>query len=149
MRAVNRAIEIAAEAHSGQQDRTGMPSIAHPMRVMAGFLLAGHEQLAVIAALHDVIKSADWTFGRLADEGYSVRTVEAIASLTRAEEEDYLAYVERAAANPLARLVMEADVRDQSDETRLSKLPQAAQTRLRREYGEAMDLIVGAPPAKA
>jgi hypothetical protein len=77
-----------------------------------------------------------------------VKTVEAIASLMRAEEEEYLAYVERATANPLARLVMEADVRDQSDEVRLSKLPQTAQARLRREYGEALDLIAGAPLAK-
>jgi hypothetical protein len=43
---------------------------------------------------------------------------------------------------------MEADVRDQSDEVRLSKLPQTAQARLRREYGEALDLIAGAPLAK-
>lgn len=145
MGTLERAIEIAAEAHAGQLDKTGAPYIAHPMRIMARFLREKHETYAIIAALHDVIEDSDWTLNGLLDEGFSTEIVEAVGVLTRNKREPYLTYVERAAKHPLARWVKQADLMDNINEDRLEKLPEPDRSRLRKKYSEALYLISVTP----
>jgi len=99
---LDRAIEIAAKAHAGQADKVGEPYIAHPMRLMARFLAAGEQQLAIVAALHDVVEDSEWSLEQLAEEGFSLEIVSAVDALTRRDGEEYLAYVRRAAIDRLA-----------------------------------------------
>lgn len=145
MGTVDRAIEIAAQAHAGQTDKLGRPYIAHPMRMMARFLREGHERYAIIAALHDVIEDSDWTLDGLRAEGFADDIVEAVGALTRSRREAYLAYVERAAKHPLARWVKQADLIDNINEDRLSALPEPDRSRLRKKYSEALYLISATP----
>lgn len=145
MSTLERAIEIAIEAHAGQIDKTGAPYIAHPMRIMARFLREKHETYAIIAALHDVIEDSDWKLDDLRAEGFVEEIVEAVATLTRGHREPYLAYVERAAKHPLARWVKQADLMDNIDEGRLAKLPEPDRSRLRKKYSEALYLISVTP----
>lgn len=145
MSTLERAIEIAAEAHAGQLDKTGTPYIAHPMRIMARFLREGHEKYAIIAALHDVVEDSDWTLERLRSEGFSDEIVDAVGALTHSKRDAYLAYVERAAKHPLARWVKQADLMDNINEDRLGKLPEPDRSRLRKKYSEALQLISSTP----
>ncbi len=145
MGTLERAIEIAAQAHAGQLDKTGAPYIAHPMRIMARFLREKHETYAIVAALHDVVEDSKWTLNGLLDEGFSTEVVEAVGVLTRNERESYLAYVERAAKHPLARWVKQADLMDNINEDRLEKLPEPDRSRLRKKYSEALYLISMTP----
>ena len=60
---LERAIQIAVEAHAGQIDKANEPYILHPLRVM--FDVEG-EVASIVAVLHDVVKDCDgWTFDRL------------------------------------------------------------------------------------
>ena len=145
MGTLERAIEIAAEAHAGQLDKTGAPYIAHPMRIMARFLRDKHETYAIIAALHDVVEDSDWTLDDLRSEGFAEDIVEAVGVLTRSKRDTYLAYVERAAKHPLARWVKQADLMDNINEDRLEKLPEPDRSRLRKKYSEALYLISATP----
>jgi (p)ppGpp synthase/HD superfamily hydrolase len=145
MATLDRAIEIAALAHAGQSDKAGSPYIAHPMRLMVRFVREGNEKCAIIAALHDVVEDSDWTLEGLGAEGFTDEIVEAVGALTRGEDEEYLAYVARAAKHPLGRWVKQADLMDNLNEDRLEKAPEADRSRLRRKYAEALQLLSKTP----
>jgi (p)ppGpp synthase/HD superfamily hydrolase len=53
---LNKAIEIASKAHTGQTDKSGNPYILHPLRVMMNFCADNDEVAQSCAALHDVIE---------------------------------------------------------------------------------------------
>ena len=56
MSMLDRAIEIAVQAHSGQLDKGGAPYILHPLRVM---LRMATEEERIVAVLHDVVEDSD------------------------------------------------------------------------------------------
>jgi len=107
---LQRAIQIAAEAHKGQQDKLGNPYFDHCRRVAD--LVVGHEE-RIIAFLHDVPeKGSGWTLDRLKQEGFSPSVIAAVDALTKRVGEADDAFVRRAASNPLARPVKLADLED-------------------------------------
>ena len=118
MTSLARAIEIAVEAHSGQTDKAGAPYSLHPLRVMLA--LEGEED-RIVGVLHDVIEDCpDWTPERLRDEGFSPAVLTALAHVTKlSEDEDYPAFIARAAQNPIALRVKRADLLDNLDVRRL------------------------------
>jgi len=126
-----RAIEIAVQAHAGQTDKAGAPYILHPLRVM--FAVEG-EEARIVAVLHDVIEDCpDWTMDRLRDEGFSRNVLQAMEFVTKLPQDaDYSAFVARAAGHPVARLVKRADLLDNLDITRLSRITPEDTARLNR-----------------
>ena len=69
---LERAIEIATEAHRGQLDKAGNDYIGHPLRVMA----MGHTaEEKIVGVLHDVVEDSAWTFEQLAAEGFSAEII--------------------------------------------------------------------------
>lgn len=120
MSTLERAISIAAEAHAGQVDKAGAPYIFHPLRVMLSLTT---EEERIVGVLHDVIEDcAGWSLERLADEGFSEDVLEALASVTKQphEEDDYNAFILRAATNPIGRRVKLADLEDNMDLSRIT-----------------------------
>ena len=106
---LNRAIVLAASAHSGQFDKAGMPYILHPLRVM---LAMDTTPERIVAVLHDVAEDNADGWQDIHDAGFDQEIVSAIDSVTRRQGEDYFAYVERAGSNPIGRKVKVADLRD-------------------------------------
>lgn len=106
---LGKAIALAATAHGGQTDRAGEPYILHPIRVM---LACSTLETRIAAVLHDVVEDTALTFSDLWRAGIPTNVVEAVEALSRREGEDYFAFVERARANPIARFVKMADLRD-------------------------------------
>lgn len=106
---LNRAIELANEAHWDQTDKNGEPYILHPLRVM----LAQEDEVSrVVAVLHDTVEDSD-TVGHgdiLALFGASVHA--AVFALTRQGGETYESFILRAKADPIARRVKIADIKD-------------------------------------
>jgi (p)ppGpp synthase/HD superfamily hydrolase len=141
MPTLERAIEIAAIAHDGQTDKAGEPYITHPLRVMLPFIRAGDERRAIVAILHDVIEDGAWSAADLAQEGFSPEVVEAIDALSGRPEEDYVAFVQRAAANELARPVKLADLRDNLAETRMARLSEEKRQKLLLKYEGALEAL--------
>ena len=68
MSTLERAIEIATEAHKGQLDKAGRDYVGHSLRVME---MGKTEEDKIVGVLHDVIEDTDWTFEKLAEEGFS------------------------------------------------------------------------------
>jgi (p)ppGpp synthase/HD superfamily hydrolase len=118
MSTLARAIEIAVVAHAGQTDKAGAPYILHPLRVM---LALDSEDERIVGVLHDVIEDCpEWTPERLRDEGFSDRILVALEHVTKlSEDEDYGAFIARAAGNPIACRVKRADLMDNLDVRRL------------------------------
>lgn len=128
---LQRAIEIAVEAHSKQVDKAGAPYILHPLRLM--LRVVGNDEM-IAAVLHDVVEDTDWTIERLRGEGFSESVVSAIDCLTRREDEGYEQFIERAAANPVARRVKLADLEDNMDIRRIRNLGKSTHDRLERYH---------------
>ena len=124
MSTLSRAISIAAQAFEGHYDKAGRPYILHCLHVMRMVQLGGGDDEAMsIAVLHDIIEDCtDWTPERLLEEGFSVRVVTALGCLTHIEGESYDDYIRRVATNQDARMTKLADLRHNSDITRLKGL---------------------------
>lgn len=136
-----RAIEIAALAHRDQADKAGNPYVAHPIRVSLGFIRSGDEERAIIAVLHDVIEDSNVTTADLRLEGFSNAIVEAVEALSRIEGETYDAFIDRAAATPLAKPVKIADLLDNMDAVRIGRLPLDQAKKLAAKYEAALQRI--------
>ena len=143
MSTLARAIEIAVEAHSGQTDKAGAAYILHPLRVMMS--LEGEDDL-IVGVLHDVIEDCpDWTPERLRDEGFSTTVLMALAHVTKlSEDEDYPAFIARAAQNPIARRVKRADLLDNLDVRRLPEVTEKSRLRLNK-YLRALEQLDADP----
>jgi (p)ppGpp synthase/HD superfamily hydrolase len=134
---LERAIEIAAQAHTGQKDKAGMPYILHPIRVM---LAQKDETARIVAVLHDVIEDTSWTIERLSEEGFSQTILDAIVSVSRVDTESYDEFVLRAMSNPIGRAVKKADLEDNLD---ISRIPDPTPKDYKRleKYRKALKLF--------
>ena len=111
-----KAHEVAKKAHFGQIDRAGIDYIKHPETV-ASFVATDEEK--AVAYLHDVIEDTSLTLLDLKKEGFSKNIVEAVDILTKKKGQDYQSYLNLVKKNELARVVKLADLRHNSDLTRL------------------------------
>ncbi|MDR6624395.1 hypothetical protein [Caulobacter segnis] len=114
---LNRAITIALAAHAGQVDKGGNPYIMHPIRVM---LAVKSEEARIVAVLHDVLEDCPDHVWMVREAGFSPKILEALDALTKQPLEPYGDFILRVGMNPLATQVKLADMRDNSD---LSRIP--------------------------
>jgi (p)ppGpp synthase/HD superfamily hydrolase len=114
---LERAIAIAATAHAGQVDKGGAPYILHPLKVM---LRMSTLEERIVAVLHDVVEDCDISLEDLRQEGFSEEVLTAIESVTKVPDESYEDFVERAAQNPIGRVVKLADLEENSDLSRIA-----------------------------
>jgi len=131
MTLLEKAIAIAVEAHQGKTDKGGASYILHPLRVMARMETDDEK---IVAILHDVVEDhADvWPVPWLREAGFPLTILEALEGVTRREGEGYEAFVERAAANPIALRVKLADLEDNLDVRRLTEITEKDRVRLNR-----------------
>ncbi len=136
---LQRAIEIAIEAHKGQTDKVGKPYILHIFQVMAK---GKGEDEKITALLHDVVEDTPWTLEKLEAEGFSTKIIEALDCLTRRESETYEEFIERVKSNPLAIKVKINDLEDNMDIRRLRQVSENDTERLNK-YLRAYRELVG------
>jgi (p)ppGpp synthase/HD superfamily hydrolase len=135
---LERAIEIAQEAHKGVKDKGGHDYINHPIRVMHAM---SNDQEKIVAILHDVVEDSDWTFERLKEEGFEDSVIESLRCVTKySEEEDYQEFIKRAATNKIATKVKMADIEDNLDLSRLGTLTEKDLTRIEK-YKKALKYL--------
>ncbi len=138
MSSLERAIQLAAQAHAGQVDKAGHPYILHPLRVM---LHVEGEYAQMAAVLHDVVEDTSVTLDQLVSEGFPAAVVEAVEALTKRPSETRLMAAERAAQNPIARVVKLADNADNMDLSRISNPTERDFARLA-EYQAVRQLLL-------
>jgi (p)ppGpp synthase/HD superfamily hydrolase len=123
------AILLAVQAHRGQVDKVGQPYIVHLLRVM---LRLEGEAAQIVGVLHDVVEDTPITFDDLRAQGYSEEVLQALDGVTRRPDETYEQFVDRAGADPIARLVKRADLEDNMDIRRLPAITEKDAERLNR-----------------
>ena len=117
---LERAIQIAVEAHAGVTDKGGKAYILHPISVM---MRCETDDEKIVAILHDVVEDTDWTFEALRKEGFRETIIEALKTVTKhSDDEDYDEFIQRSLANEIGRKVKIADLRENLDVTRIGEL---------------------------
>ncbi|AWI82159.1 guanosine-3',5'-bis(diphosphate) 3'-pyrophosphohydrolase [Parazoarcus communis] len=140
MATLERAIALAAEAHTGQVDKAGQPYILHPLRVM---LRVRTDEERIAAVLHDVVEDTHVTLEALAQEGFSQAILTAVAALTKLPGETRLEAASRAAVDSVARTVKLADNTENMDLSRIENPTEKDFARLK-EYESVRALLLSA-----
>jgi (p)ppGpp synthase/HD superfamily hydrolase len=115
MATIEKALQIAARAHEGQQEKDGQAYIMHPLRVMSA---VEGEEAKIVAVLHDVIEDSPITAEDLRREGFGEAIVAAVEQLTHRKDDSYAEYVIRCKGNDIARRVKLADLEDNARPSR-------------------------------
>jgi len=131
------AFEIAKEAHAGQTDKAGLDYILHPQQVAA--TVTTDEEKAV-ALLHDIIEDTDVTASELLAKGLPIAVVEAVKALTKKKNQNYADYLDDVKRNGLATTVKLADLKHNSDLSRLEKITQKDRERAEK-YRKAIEYL--------
>jgi hypothetical protein len=129
MATLNRAFEIAKDAHKDQRDKAGKPYFKHVKRVSDK---GKTETEKICGILHDLVEDTTWTFAQLQKEGFTIEVIEVLKLLTRNPNEDYEAFIERICSNPIAVAVKINNVEDNLDITRLEKITETDLERINR-----------------
>jgi len=114
---LEKAIQIAVQAHQGQKDKAGALYILHPLRVM---LRLNSETEMIVAVLHDLVEDSNWTLEDLRQKGFSEVILAAIDCLTHKPEDSYDEFIAKVKTNPIAEKVKLADLEDNMHITRIS-----------------------------
>ena len=119
-----KALKLCFEAHKEQLDKSGMPYVFHPFHVAEEM---DDEETTVVALLHDVIEDTDYTLDDLRNMGFNSKAIEAIEVMTHLPEVSYEDYLRNIKRNPIAKKVKLADIRHNSDLTRLDVMDEKAE----------------------
>lgn len=113
-----KALKLCFEAHKEQTDKTGMPYVFHPFHLAEQMT---DELSTVCALLHDVVEDTDCTFDDLRGMGFPEEVIAALKLLTHEDGVPYMDYVVEIAENPIAKAVKIADLRHNSDLSRMDE----------------------------
>ena len=132
-----KAMKLCFAAHRDQTDKSGLPYVFHPFHLAEQMT---DEETTVVALLHDVVEDTEYTLSDLGDMGYPPAVLEAIVLMTHDDSVPYLEYVAKIKHNPIAKAVKLADLRHNSDLTRLDVVDERAIARAEK-YAAAIRLL--------
>lgn len=132
-----KALKLCFDAHKDQVDKSGLPYVFHPFHLAEQMT---DEDTTIVALLHDVVEDTPYTLADLAAMGFEERIVDALRLLTHLDETPYMEYVAQIKPNPVARAVKLADLRHNSDLTRLDAVDQKALERVEK-YRKAIAFL--------
>ena len=132
-----KALKLCFEAHKEQIDKSGMPYVFHPFHLAEQMQ---DEESTVVALLHDVIEDTDYTLDDLRKVGFDDSVLAAINLMTHEDGVPYMDYVEQIKTNPIAKTAKLADLRHNSDMTRLEVVTPRDQERAEK-YLAAIKLL--------
>lgn len=134
------AMKIAYETHKDQKDKSGIPYIYHPIHLAEQM---DDEISTCVALLHDVVEDTDTTFQDLLDFGFIEEIVDVLKLLTHNVNDEYMEYIRRIKTNSTAIKVKLADLRHNSDLTRLDVVDDKAIKRVEK-YENAIRILTEA-----
>lgn len=134
-----KAMKICFEAHKDQVDKSGIPYVFHPFHLAEQMQ---DEYSTIAALLHDTVEDTNITFEYLAEQGIPTEVIEALKLLTHDESVPYLDYVKIIKSNDIAKSVKLADLKHNSDLTRLDEAKERDLIRVEK-YKKAIDVLEG------
>lgn len=132
-----KALKLCFEGHKEQKDKSGLPYVFHPFHLAEQMTT---EETTVVALLHDLLEDTSYTANDLAAMGFDKDIIDAICLMTHSDEVDYMDYVRAMKENPIARRVKIADLKHNSDLTRLDTVDEKSLKR-REKYLKALALL--------
>ena len=132
-----KAIKLCFEAHKEQTDKSGLPYVFHPFHVAEQM---PDEKTTIVALLHDVIEDTSYTLQDLCKMGFEQDVLDALALMTHDKSVPYMDYVARIKGNDIARTVKLADLRHNSDLSRMDEINETALKRVEK-YRAAIQLL--------
>lgn len=132
-----KAMKLCFEAHKEQTDKSGMPYVFHPFHLAEQMET---EETTIVALLHDVVEDTDYTLKDLTDMGFGESVIEALSLLTHDDEVEYMDYVRAIKENPIATAVKLADLRHNSDLSRMDNITEKVLER-RAKYLKAIEFL--------
>ena len=132
-----KALKLCFEAHKEQTDKTGLPYVFHPFHLAEQM---NDEISTVCALLHDVVEDTPYTFGDLREMGFPEEVLDVLRLLTHDDATPYMDYVQKLSSNPTAKKVKLADLRHNSDVSRLDTVDEWALKR-NEKYKKAIELL--------
>jgi (p)ppGpp synthase/HD superfamily hydrolase len=138
-----RAIKIMFECHNNQVDKAGIPYVFHPWHIAEE---QTDEVRTTVALLHDVVEDTLITLDDLKDK-FPKDVIDALSLLTHKKDLNYYDYIKQIGTNSIAIDVKLADLRHNSDISRLNSLSEKDIKRLNKyrrciEYLEERKLIL-------
>jgi (p)ppGpp synthase/HD superfamily hydrolase len=130
----NKALKLCFRAHKDQVDKSGVPYVFHPFHLADQMQT---EKTVIVALLHDVMEDTKISYEELAKEGFGEDVMEALLLLYHKKGVDYMDYVRPIRENPIARAVKIADLKHNSDLSRLLVVDKKALDRVEK-YAEAL-----------
>lgn len=127
---------MAQYFHQNQVDKAGKPYINHPEFVAAH--VTGEDEKTV-AYLHDIVEDTPVTIDTVRNM-FGDTVADAVALLTHPDGEPYEHYVRRVKENPIARAVKLADLRHNSDLSRLQEVTDKERARAEK-YKRAIEIL--------
>lgn len=134
-----KALKLCFDAHKDQVDKSGLPYVFHPFHLAEQMK---DEDTTIVALLHDVVEDTEYTLDDIRTMGFSDSVIAALALLTHDENTEYMEYVTAIKKNPIATAVKLADLRHNSDLSRLDTADEKAEKR-RGKYLAAIELLRG------
>lgn len=132
-----KAMKLCFEAHKDQVDKSGIPYVFHPIHLAEQM---SDECSTIVALLHDVVEDTDYTFEDLIKLGFDVDVIKALKLITHVDDVPYMEYVAKIKDNPIARKVKLADLRHNSDLSRIDVADEKALQR-KEKYMKAIDYL--------
>ena len=131
------ALKLCFEAHKEQYDKSGLPYVFHPFHLAEQM---DTEETTVVALLHDVVEDTNYTVADLTEMGFGKQITDAITLMTHAKDVDYMDYIRNIKGNSIAKAVKLADLKHNSDLTRLDTVNEKALSR-REKYLKAIAFL--------
>ena len=131
------ALKLCFEVHKDQLDKSGMPYVFHPFHLAEQMT---DEETTVVALLHDVVEDSNRTLEDLRKMGFDERVLAAVKLMTHDPAVPYMEYVARIKTNPIATAVKLADLRHNSDMSRLDSVTPYDEARAQK-YKQAIELL--------
>lgn len=132
-----KAMKLCFKAHKRQVDKSGIPYVFHPIHLAEQMET---EETTIVALLHDVVEDTRYKLKYLTKQGFGPAVIEAISLMTHDDDTPYMDYVRAIKENPIAKAVKLADLKHNSDITRLDRVDEKALER-RKKYLEAISLL--------
>ena len=131
------ALKLCFEAHKNQKDKSGLPYVFHPFHLAEQM---EDENTTIVALLHDVVEDTPYTIEGLRSIGFDNQIIEAIGVMTHDENVPYMEYIRQIKTNPIAKAVKLADLKHNSDLTRLDMITEKDLKRVEK-YQTAIALL--------
>ena len=131
-----KAMIIAYNAHQNQFDKANIPYIYHPIHIAEQM---DTELECIVALLHDVVEDTDVTLNDLEKE-FPQEVIDLLKILTHDKKIDYIEYIKKVKTNPIATKIKIADLKHNSDITRLENITPTDLKRIEK-YKKALEIL--------